>query len=274
MTRYAVGDLQGCLKPLQCLLQDVDFKPEQDQLWLVGDLINRGPESLKTLEFLIGMDKKFPDAIKIVLGNHDLNFLAIYYGHAKIKRKDTIEEILLSENCEKIVDWLCQQPLLYTDPSGDYTMSHAGIPPIWSLLDAQHYASEVEVILKNPKLRDEYFSNMYGNQPNTWSDNLEGWDRLRLITNYLTRMRFCKSNGELDLKNKTSKSDKPEFKPWFSFAEHKANKQSLIFGHWAALEGKVNEKNIFALDTGCVWGGSLSIMNLETRKVISCDCHN
>lgn len=272
MTRYAVGDLQGCLKPLKCLLKDVQFEADQDQLWLVGDLINRGPESLKTLEFLMDLDHAFPDAIKIVLGNHDLNFLAVYYGHAKIKRKDTIQEIIESPECEKIVEWLCQKPLLYTDPSGDYSMSHAGIPPIWSLLDAQHYASEVEAVLQNPAKREEYFANMYGNKPDCWNDNLEGWTRLRVITNYFTRMRFCSEIGELDLKNKTDVSDDPNFKPWFSYPEHKARQHNLIFGHWAALEGKAKQDNVFALDTGCVWGGDLSIMNLETRKIKTCDC--
>jgi len=266
MTRYAVGDLQGHLKPLQCLLERVSFKPEKDQLWLVGDLVNRGPDSLETLRFL----KSLGDCTRIVLGNHDLHFLAIALGTSYARPHDTLDELLNAPDRQALVDWLIQQPLMYTDPSGDYCMSHAGISPLWSIKQAQVYALEVEKILQSD-LAMGYFENMYGNIPAGWQEDLQGWQRYRTITNYFTRMRFCGPAGELDLSSKGN--DAPEnFQPWFSHPLCKTRSQKIIFGHWASLKGKASAENVFALDTGCVWGEYLSLFNLETQHIETCDC--
>lgn len=265
MTRYAVGDIQGCLAPLQQLLQRVDFQPRSDQLWLVGDLINRGPQSLETLRFLHDLG----DCTRIVLGNHDLHYLAVVHGACEVKKHDTFHDLLDAADSSVLTDWLLQQRLLYTDPSGDYTMTHAGIPPQWTLAQAQRYAREVEDVLRGPQAVD-FFRHMYGNQPDCWSDNLSGWPRLRLITNYFTRMRFCSDSGQLDLDNKSQHSDNPALKPWFAHPNRRTGEQQLLFGHWAALEGRANTAGVYALDTGCIWGGPLSLMNLENRQIEQC----
>lgn len=266
MTRYAVGDLQGCLKPLQCLLDRVSFNPQQDQLWLVGDLINRGPASLDTLRFV----KSLGNAARIVLGNHDLHFLAIAYGTTHARRSDTFEELLNAADLNELIAWLIQQPLMYTDPSGDYCMAHAGISPLWTIEQAQTYSHEVEGILQSDQA-ETFFQHMYGNQPARWGNDLQSWDRYRTITNYFTRMRFCGPQGELDLDNKTNHPTEG-FSPWFKHPLRTTQQQKIIFGHWAALEGKASADNIFALDTGCVWGGEMSLLNLETQEIESCSC--
>lgn len=277
MTRYAVGDLQGCLQPLQCLLEEVSFNPDRDQLWLVGDLINRGPASLQTLRFI----RQLGDCTRIVLGNHDLHFLAVAVSGKSPGKSDTFDEILAAKDRDQLVCWLLQQPLLYSDPSGDFHMVHAGIPPIWSLQQAQQYAREVETVLSAEHTPDSigpdspaynFFRHMYGNQPSCWSEQLQGWDRLRIITNYLTRMRFCRADGELEFRNKLTAIDAPGFAPWFSYPWRLSGNEQILFGHWAALKGKVTVDNVFALDTGCVWGRSLSMMNLETRQIHQCLC--
>ncbi|ARN74302.1 symmetrical bis(5'-nucleosyl)-tetraphosphatase [Oceanicoccus sagamiensis] len=265
MTRYAVGDVQGCLAPLQCLLKEVAFDPAQDQLWLAGDLINRGPASLDTLRFI----KELGDCTRIVLGNHDLHFLAVAHGTRNAGKSDTFDEILNASDCQILVQWLQQQHLIYNDPSHDYTMVHAGIPPIWTVQQASQLAHEVEQVLRGETAAD-FFSHMYGNEPAVWNDQLEGWTRLRVITNYLTRMRFCTVAGELDFEDKLATIDKPDFKPWFSYPA--TSNQNIIFGHWAALEGKADNPHVFALDTGCVWGHALTLMNLDTQQMHRCDC--
>lgn len=261
MTRYAVGDIQGCLEPLKHLLKLVDFNPDIDQLWLVGDLINRGPDSLGTLRFIHSLG----DCTRIVLGNHDLHFLAVAHDAERIKTGDTFFDILASDKRADYVEWLCQQPLLYTDPSGDYTMVHAGIPPQWNLAQAQHYAKEAEAALQGPA-RLLYLRHIYGHQPDCWNDNLHGWDRLRLITNYLTRLRFCTREGRLDLVNKTDHHDDPTMAPWFTYEHRKTKHHSLVFGHWSTIRGETHIHNVHALDTACVWGGTLTLMNLETQQ--------
>lgn len=270
MTRYAVGDVQGCLQPLQCLLKEVSFDPAKDQLWLVGDLINRGPQSLQTLRFV----KQLGDSCRIVLGNHDLHFLAVACNAIGPGKSDTFDEILAADDCRELVHWLRQQPLLYTDPSGDFTMVHAGIPPIWTLSQASQYAAEVSAVLRSDKA-DNFFHHMYGNEPDIWEDSLEGWDRLRVITNYLTRMRFCTAAGTLEFKHKLSRissASHEDYRPWYSFPQRLTHKDSIIFGHWAALEGKASAEAVYALDTGCVWGRALTLMNLENRQLHQCDC--
>lgn len=269
MTRYAVGDLQGCLTPLQCLLEKVNFNSAEDELWLVGDLINRGPQSLETLRFV----KQLGDCTRIVLGNHDLHFLAIAFDTTHARKSDTFDELLAAHDRDELVQWLLQQPLMYSDPSDDFHMVHAGIPPIWDIDQAKHHAREVEQVLAGNKVW-EYFKNMYGNSPDCWSDNLEGWARLRVITNYFTRMRYCTASGRLDFDNKLAEygGNDSGFLPWFQFENRPHRQQNIVFGHWASLQGQTNTPNVYAIDTGCVWGNKLSMLNLDTETLVSCNC--
>ncbi|MGK0498439.1 MAG: bis(5'-nucleosyl)-tetraphosphatase (symmetrical) [Oceanicoccus sp.] len=276
MARYAVGDLQGCLQPLQCLLEEVAFDPAADQLWLVGDLVNRGPQSLDCLRFV----RQLGDSAKVVLGNHDLHMLAVSFGALSAGKHDNFDDVLAAPDRDELLQWLMQQPLLYSDPSNDYHMCHAGIPPNWNLSQAQVYAAEVATVLRSKQASD-YFTNMYGNQPNQWQEQISGWDRLRLITNYLTRMRFCTARGELEFAHKLNHyhddnvshdSLSQQFAPWFSHPQRLCKSDNIIFGHWAALEGKVDVEHVFALDTGCVWGNHMTMMRLEDQQLFSCEC--
>lgn len=268
MATYAIGDIQGCLEPLQCLLKKIEFNPARDKLWIAGDVINRGPDSLATLRLLY----KLRDSITLVLGNHDLHFIAVYYGLRKPGKNDTLEQLLIAPDRADLVYWLRQQKLVHHDAELNFTMVHAGIPPQWTLADALARSCEVEAVLQSeaPELLLE---NMYGNTPSRWNDSLEGAERLRLITNYFTRMRFCSAEGELELQTKENADAAPTgFAPWFSLAGRKMRNDKIIFGHWAALEGKANTKNIFALDTGCVWGGELTALRLDDGVYFSCNC--
>ncbi len=268
MATYAIGDIQGCLKPLQCLLEQIQFNPVQDKLWLAGDLINRGPQSLETLRYLYSLR----DSLEIVLGNHDLHFIAVYRGLRKQGNSDTLNELLSAPDAELLVNWLLQQKLVHANADLGYAMVHAGIPPQWDLEQAQKRAAEVETVLQSNDC-DSFLSAMYGNEPSRWKKSLVGLDRLRLITNYFTRMRFCSPEGELELKTKESAGAAPAgFYPWFALPERKTRNDKIIFGHWAALEGKAQANNVFALDTGCVWGGKLTAMRLEDQCYFSCEC--
>lgn len=268
MATYAIGDIQGCLEPLQCLLKKIEFNPRNDKLWLAGDLINRGPDTLATLRFLY----RLRDSITIVLGNHDLHFIAVYYGLRKRGKNDTLDELLRAPDCADLVYWLRQQKLVHHDPALNFTMVHAGIPPQWDLHDALARSREVEAVLQTDKV-EQFLAGMYGNLPGRWDDNLDGVDRWRLITNYFTRMRFCSVDGELELQTKESADAAPQgFAPWFSFAERKTYSDKIVFGHWAALEGRTDVENAYALDTGCVWGGSLTALRLNDERWFYCDC--
>lgn len=268
MPTYAVGDLQGCLAPLLQLLDDVSFSPATDQLWLAGDLVNRGPASLETLRFV----KQLGNSAAIVLGNHDLHLLAVSRGHKTANPKDTLSEILEAPDSADLLDWLIQQPLIQHHEALNYTMVHAGIPPIWSVTDALAMAKEVQQALTGDNA-DAFFAAMYGNEPRGWKDSLQGNDRLRVITNYFTRMRFCDAQGQLELKTKTDPSTAPDgFRPWFSHEPHRCANDRVIFGHWASLQGKTQRQNFIALDTGCVWGGELTMIRLDDGQLFSCDC--
>ena len=267
MSTYVVGDIQGCLQPLKCLLDRVEFDPQKDVLWCVGDLVNRGPKCLKTLRFLYGMRK----SLVTVLGNHDLHLLAVAAGVRPMHRSDTLQKILDAPDREELLNWLLHQPLIHYQHG--YTMVHAGIPPQWSVEEALARAWEVEEVLQSPGCT-EFLRNMYGNEPAVWSDDLQGMERLRLITNYLTRMRYCTKKGKLDL---ISKGPSPncginKVAAWFSHAHRKTVNDKILFGHWASLEGKTDHPNAIGLDTGCVWGGALSLYELETGTWTRCDC--
>ncbi|GAB5452589.1 MAG: symmetrical bis(5'-nucleosyl)-tetraphosphatase [Halioglobus sp.] len=270
MTTYVVGDIQGCLQPLQCLLEAVAFDPEQDMLWSVGDIVNRGPQSLETLRFLHNMR----DNLKMVLGNHDLHLLAVAAGARQPGRGDTLTPILEAPDREELLAWLLHQPLVYSEHG--HTMVHAGIPPQWSVADALARAREVEQVLCSEQCV-AFFSAMYGNEPAAWSDELHGMARLRLITNYLTRMRYCTPSGALDLKSKGPQPDNVDYGgekvcAWFNHKRRKTADDKILFGHWASLQGRTSTPLAIGLDTGCVWGGALTFYALEDASLVSCDC--
>ncbi|MCE4057707.1 symmetrical bis(5'-nucleosyl)-tetraphosphatase [Pseudomonas sp. Au-Pse12] len=269
MATYAVGDLQGCLEPLQCLLEQVAFDPARDRLWLVGDLVNRGPQSLETLRYLYSIR----DSLTCVLGNHDLHLLAAWRNIERLKKSDTLREILEAPDCEELLQWLRQQKLMHYDETRNIAMVHAGIAPQWSLKKALKCAAEVEEALRDDNLLEPFLDGMYGNDPAKWDSDLKGVTRLRVITNYFTRMRFCTSEGKLDLKSKEGLDTAPPgYAPWFSHKERKTRDLKIIFGHWAALEGHCNEPGIFALDSGCVWGGSMTLLNVDSGARLTCNC--
>jgi bis(5'-nucleosyl)-tetraphosphatase (symmetrical) len=268
MARYAVGDLQGCLKPLQSLLQEVNFQPDRDELWLVGDLVNRGPDSLDTLRFLYSIRS----SLRITLGNHDLHTIALARGYTKRGRHPTLEALLAADDRDTLIDWLQSQCLVYRAPQGDYIMSHAGIPAIWSSDQAVALAAELEAVLRSDRA-EAFFLEMYGNQPLCWSDDLTGQARLRSITNYLTRMRLCAEDGTLELDYKGGPNNLPEgYLPWFEWQQAGSRSETQLFGHWAALECQTHRDDIIALDSGCVWGRCMTMLNMDTRQLHRCDC--
>lgn len=259
MTTYVVGDIQGCYQPLRKLLDKICFDPSVDRLISVGDLVNRGPHNLETMRFC----KDLGNSFEMVLGNHDLHLLAIAEGVREPSKKDTIGDVLEAHDAEDLLQWLRYQPLLLT--VNNYHIVHAGIPPIWSLEQAHQLANEVTAVIQSDQRR-LYFEAMYGDTPNTWREDLQGPERWRLITNYLTRMRFCTGEGALELQTKDSTQISTPYKPWFDHQRKQPLTENIIFGHWAALQGKNCGEHFFALDTGCVWGGSMRAMRLDNQK--------
>ncbi len=269
MSTYAVGDIQGCLQPLKCLLKKVAFNPDKDVLWSVGDIVNRGPKCLKTLRFLYEMR----DNLVMVLGNHDLHLLAVAAGVRKPSRTDTLDKILAAPDRDKLLHWLLHRPLIHHEHG--FTLVHAGIPPQWTIQKAIKRAHEVEAVLRSPNCV-AFLRDMYGNEPRVWSPDLTGNDRLRVITNYLTRMRFCTKDGVLDLESTGPNPDTGASKvsAWFSHPRRKTADDKILFGHWASIEGRTDSPNAIGLDTGCVWGGALSLYELETGHWTRCACRN
>lgn len=259
MTIYAVGDIQGCFDELQGLLDKIRFDPRRDQLWCAGDLVNRGPDSLKTLRFL-----KRINAIT-VLGNHDLHLLASANIPKYRKHKDTLDQVLRASDGPRLLEWLRQQPLLHHDAKTGYTLIHAGLPPQWDLNTAKRCADKVAKVLRSNRYMD-FLGTMYGDHPNRWSDKLKGWDRLRFITNCLTRLRYCDSNGRLALEQKGPPGSQPKhLKPWFEWKQRKSRDMNILFGHWSTL-GAYDAAGVHALDTGCLWGGKLTAFHLDRKK--------
>ncbi|MBB3142960.1 symmetrical bis(5'-nucleosyl)-tetraphosphatase [Halomonas organivorans] len=263
MTTYAVGDLQGCHEEFVALLERLDFDPRRDEVWLAGDLVNRGRGSLDCLREAMALG----DAARVVLGNHDLHLLAVARGGARIKRKDTLDAILAAPDRERLLDWLQSRPLVVHQ--GDTLMSHAGLPPHWSPEQGEALAEEVAERLGSER-SGAFLEGMYGNEPARWRDDLDGLDRLRAIVNTFTRMRFIAADGTLDFSAKEGlDSAPPGFAPWFQYPRD--DDPRLLFGHWAALEGKTPGSRVRAeaLDTGCVWGGALTALDLETGERVS-----
>jgi bis(5'-nucleosyl)-tetraphosphatase (symmetrical) len=268
MATYAIGDLQGCYDSLLRLLDKLKFDSAKDTLWFAGDLVNRGPDSLSTLRFV----KSLGDNAITVLGNHDLHLLAIAAKH-KNTNDSGLKDILHAHDVNELLDWLRKQPLLHHDSKLNFTMVHAGIYPEWDLKTAQESANELEVVLRS----DDYLTfilNMYGNLPEKWDDKLKDWDRLRFICNSFTRMRYCEKDGTLNFKSHGAPGTHPENTlPWFNISCRKISKDRIVFGHWSTL-GKISKQNVYALDTGCIWGGQLSALQLDNEKpeYISVDC--
>ncbi|MCH9691252.1 MAG: symmetrical bis(5'-nucleosyl)-tetraphosphatase [Gammaproteobacteria bacterium] len=268
MATYAIGDIQGCLEPLQRLLLKIHFRSDRDKLWLAGDMVSRGPDSLGTLRFLY----QHRSQITAVLGNHDLHLLALAKGIRPLTERDCdLAPVLRAKDADQLLDWLQSLPLIVHKCG--FTMVHAGIPPIWSLHKALKLAREVHLALIEPNRAKAFLRAMYGNEPRCWHDQLMGLERLRTIANYFTRMRFCTAAGTLDLVTKQGPlAAHREYKPWYSHSNRKTKDEKIIFGHWAALEGQANTRNIYALDTGCVWGAYLTAMRLEDETFFCADC--
>ena len=265
MSTYLIGDVHGCYDELQALLHQVEFNPQQDQLWLTGDLVARGPASLDVLRFV----RSLGDSVKLVLGNHDLNLLAIHAGISRNKPKDRLTELLQAEDADELMDWLRRQPLLQVDEEKKLVMAHAGITPQWDIATARMCAREVEFALSSDNYAT-YLSSMYGDMPNHWTTDLTGLARLRFISNAFTRMRYCFPNGQLDMLSKESPENVPApLKPWFNLPGLVAPEYTIVFGHWASLEGKGTPEGIIGLDTGCCWGGELTMLRWEDKQIFT-----
>ncbi len=269
MATYAIGDLQGCADALERLLSLLGFDERHDRLWLVGDLVNRGPESLRTLRRV----KALGPAASVVLGNHDLHLLALAAGVKRAGSADTLSEILDAPDAVELIDWLRRRPLAHSAKveGESFLMVHAGVLPQWSVEDALSRAAEVETVLSGQDWR-VFMADLYGDQPNRWDNALEGHDRLRLIVNSFTRLRFCSAEGVLDLKTKEGAEHAPlGYLPWFDIPKRRADGSTILFGHWSTL-GLVNRPRLIGLDTGCVWGGALTAIRLENRALAQVAC--
>ncbi|HSP31584.1 MAG TPA: symmetrical bis(5'-nucleosyl)-tetraphosphatase [Halomonas sp.] len=260
MSSYAIGDLHGCHAEFVALLDQLSFNPERDTLWLVGDLINRGPSSLECLREV----RALGSAARTVLGNHDFHLLVVARGGGKLKKNDTLSDILEAPDREALLDWLQCLPLSVYE--NNTLMTHAGLLPQWSVAQAESLGREVQAALAS-EASGQFLTQLFGNQPDTWRDDVDGMGRLRLIVNVFTRMRFIDDQGRLDFAAKEGLVSAPDgFLPWFQFPRHDDTR--LLFGHWAALEGKAPQAQVpvEALDTGCVWGGRLTALNLTSGE--------
>jgi len=268
MSTYAIGDIQGCFDSLQQLIHKVGFRPGHDQLWFTGDLVNRGPDSLQTLRYI----KQLGQSAVTVLGNHDLHFLAVAEGFAKHTSDDNLDELLDAHDLVDLVEWLRMQPLFFHDEKLGFSMIHAGLPPQWTFNDARQYALEIEQTLQGD-LYTDFLKHMYGNKPTCWSDSLQGNDRLRFITNSFTRLRYCDADGKLRLKEKGPIGTQAKGLPWFQIENRASRDMKIVFGHWSTL-GPYHEPGIYALDSGCLWGGKLTALRLEDETWFDIKCQH
>ena len=256
MASFAIGDIQGCYAQFSQLLERIRFDPGADRLWLVGDLVNRGPESLQVLRLV----RSLGEAATVVLGNHDLYLLMVDAGFNRRGKDDTLTRILEAPDREELLDWLAHRSMLHVE--GEHVLVHAGLPPGWSVAQARALAAEVEEALRG-KRRTKFLLSLQGDKPDQWSDTLQGWDRLRFIVNALTRMRFCTMRGRLALSAKGPPERAPfGTLPWYRVPGRASSTHTVVCGHWSAL-GFYREKGLIALDSGCVWGGKLTAVRLE-----------
>lgn len=265
MATYAIGDVQGCFASLKGLLQQIAFDPQRDRLWFVGDLVNRGPDSLATLRFI----RSLGDRAVCVLGNHDLHLVAVAAGHGELREQDTLHATLDAPDAEELINWLRKRPLMHAD--NGYAMVHAGLLPSWTVARALELAQEVEQKLSG-RGYDAVLAGMYGNEPDRWNDRLRGEERRRVIINAMTRMRVCTVKGAMRLRYKGDGTELPSgVVPWFAVPERASRATPIIFGHWSALD-LVLEPNVIGLDTGCLWGRKLSALRLEDRRLFQFSC--
>jgi bis(5'-nucleosyl)-tetraphosphatase (symmetrical) len=269
VSTYAVGDIQGCFEPFMALLERIAFDPARDRLWLAGDVVNRGPASLETLRYV----KTLGDRAVTVLGNHDLYLLMVAAGVVtKRGAGDTIDPILAAPDRDELLGWLRRQPLMHVEHG--HALVHAGLLPAWTVTQARALAAEAEVVLAGSG-GNEFLHHMWGSQPAAWRDDLTGWDRLRVIINAMTRMRFCSPAGEMEFHTKGEVANAPAgFLPWFEVPGRASADHTIVCGHWSALGLQV-EPGLLALDSGCLWGRELSAVRLEDRTVfqVHCGCH-
>ena len=266
MASYAIGDIQGCYHAFQALLERISFDRKSDRLWLVGDLVNRGSGSLEVLRWCYAHQ----DSLTVVLGNHDLHALVVAEGIVAAHKGDTLDALLAAHDSDELLNWLRHQRLIYQEDN--HLMVHAGLLPQWTAEQALGYAAEVESVLHGENYLD-FLKQMYGNLPDHWYDDLVGFDRLRVITNAATRLRICSTAGQMEFKFKGELEDIPAgYMPWFDVPNRATKDTQVIFGHWSAL-GLQQRENIYALDTGCLWGGKLTAMNIETKTVVQVDSH-
>ncbi len=270
MSVYVIGDVQGCFDELQELVDYIAFNPKKDQLWFVGDLVNRGPKSLETLRWV----KSLENSAVTVLGNHDLHLLAAHAGAKEIRTTSSLHKTLQAKDIDTLIEWLRKQPLIQYNKKLKFSMVHAGLAPQWSILDAIEYSKEVETVLRSKKYKDFLF-NMYGDQPSQWDGRLKGWNRLRAITNYLTRIRYCNDKGVMNFTEKGAPgTQSSNMKPWYEIPSRKSQDITVVFGHWSTL-GHINDHNVISTDTGCLWGGALTAVRIDSDKLttyqVDCD---
>lgn len=269
MAVYAIGDIQGCYDSLLQLLDKIGFDPASDRLWFTGDLVNRGPRSADVLRFVADLGER----AVTVLGNHDLHLLAVAAGAAPSYPRDTFGDVLRASDSEYLLTWLTRRPMLYRDARLGYSLVHAGLLPQWDVGQAETHAREVEAIIAGPRAAD-FFRAMYGDRPDQWSDELAGWDRVRLIVNAFTRLRFCYPDGRVDYRHKGAPgSQPPPLLPWFQVPGRRSRGERVVFGHWSLL-GLWDHDEVIGLDTGCLWGGCLTAVRLSggEREFISVRC--
>ena len=268
MATYAIGDIQGCYDPLRRLLDYISFDETKDRLWFVGDLVNRGPQSLEVLRFVRGLG----EAALMVLGNHDLHLVMQAEGYGKANKEDTLAEVLAAPDRGELMAWLRTCPLFHVE--GEFALVHAGLLPQWSVARARALAQEVSAALTASDYR-EFLRHMWGSEPAAWGDGLAGWDRLRVVVNAMTRMRFCTDAGVMEFRAPGAKGP-PErgpagCRPWFDAPGRASADHTVVCGHWSAL-GFRQTDNLLALDSGCLWGGSLTAVRLEDRRAFQLPC--
>ena len=271
MSTYAIGDVQGCYAELRSLLRACGFDARRDRLWFAGDLVNRGPNSLDVLRFAAD----FGDRAHVVLGNHDLHLVASARGIRKPRARDTFHDVLDAADGEALIDWLRTRPMIHHDPERACVMVHAGIPPAWTIADAIGHGGELSRALRAPN-HPRLVAHLYGNKPDEWRDALAGFDRLRFIANAFTRMRYCHADGRLDFSETRPPGDQdPSLTPWFMLRDGGVDRVRIVFGHWATLQLRTalpRRLHVRHIDTGCVWGGSLTALRLDDDREFAVAC--